>query len=123
MRAVCPRRSICRKSRRLSVDTEPKRDRLPRVCCLALLAYGLGPRIALVAWWLFGDKPDAAIDSWVWGLLGFLLLPWTTLMYIIAWSPVVGISGFWDWALIVLGVALDIATYAAKPAQRMRSSY
>jgi hypothetical protein len=44
-------------------------------------------------------------------------------MYIIAWSPVVGISGFWDGVLIALGVALDIATYAAKPAQRMRSAY
>ena len=97
-------------------------SRLLRVCCLVLLASGLGPRIALLVWWLFGDKPDAAIDSWVWGLLGFLLLPWTTLMYIIAWSPVVGIDGFWDVALIALGVVLDIASYAAKPAQRMRTS-
>jgi hypothetical protein len=96
-------------------------SRLRRVCCLVLLAGGLGPRIALLVWWLFGDKPDAAIDSWVWGLLGFLLLPWTTLMYIIAWSPIVGIDGSWDVALIVLGVVLDIASYAAKPAQRMRT--
>ncbi|HET9287142.1 MAG TPA: hypothetical protein VFO26_06245 [Gaiella sp.] len=91
------------------------------MCCLVLLAGGLGPRIALLVWWLFGDKPDAAIDSWVWGLLGFLLLPWTTLMYIIAWSPIVGIDGSWDVALIVLGVLLDIASYAARPAQRMRT--
>ena len=76
------------------------------MCCVLLLAGGIGPRIALFFWWIFGDKPDAAIDSWVWGLLGFLLLPWTTLMYIIAWSPVVGISGFWDGVLIALGVAL-----------------
>ncbi len=54
----------------------------------------------------------------MWGLLGFLLLPWTTLMFIIAWSPVVGVNGFWDWLLVGIGVALDIATYAAKPAQR-----
>jgi hypothetical protein len=56
-------------------------------------------------------------------VLGFLFLPWTTLMFIIAWSPVVGISGFWDGVLIVIGVMLDIATYAAKPAQRMRGAY
>ena len=93
------------------------------MCCIVLLASGLGPRIALVFWWLFGDKPDAAISSWVVGLLGFLFLPWTTLMYIIAWAPVVGINGFWDGVLIVLGVVLDVATYAAKPAQRMRTSY
>jgi hypothetical protein len=93
------------------------------VCCALLLAGGIGPRIALFFWWIFGDKPDAAIDSWVWGLLGFLLLPWTTLMYIIAWSPVIGVSGFWDWLLVGIGLALDIATYAAKPAQRMRGGY
>jgi hypothetical protein len=97
-------------------------SRLARVCCLVLLAGGLGPRIVLFVWWLFGDKPDAAFDGWVWGLLGFLLAPWTTLMYVIAWSPVVGVSGFWDGVLIAAGVALDVATYAAKPAQRMRSS-
>ena len=57
------------------------------VCCLLLIASGLGPRIALAVWWLFGDKPDVAIDSWAWGLLGFLVLPWTTLMHIIAWAP------------------------------------
>ena len=93
------------------------------MCCAFLLAWGIGPRIALFFWWIFGDKPDAAIDSWVWGLLGFLFLPWTTLMYIIAWSPVVGINGFWDVLLIVIGVLLDIASYAAKPAYARRRAY
>jgi len=93
------------------------------VCCLALLATGLGPRVALFLWWIFGDKPDAAIDSWVWGILGFLVAPWTTLMYIAAWSPVGGLNGFWDGVLIAIGVVLDIATYAAKPAQRVRTQW
>ena len=92
------------------------------MCCIALLAFGIGPRIALLSWWIFGDKPDAAIDSWVWGLLGFLFLPWTTFMFIVAWSPVTGVTGFWDYVLVGLGVALDIATYVMKPAQRMRTS-
>lgn len=43
-------------------------------------------------------------------------------MFIIAWSPIVGISGFWDYLLVGIGIALDIATYATKPAQQMRSS-
>lgn len=88
------------------------------MCCLALLALGLGPRIALFTWWLVDDKPDQAIESWFWGVLGFLFLPWTTIMFVIAWSPVVGVSGFSDWLLVGIGVALDVATYAAKPAQR-----
>jgi len=44
-------------------------------------------------------------------------------MYIIAWSPVVGISGFWDVLLIVIGVLLDIASYAGKPAYDRRRAY
>jgi hypothetical protein len=94
------------------------------MCCLALLATGLGPRIALLVWWIFGSKPGDVFDgsSWVWGFLGFLVLPWTTFMYIIAWQPVIGVNGFWDWLLVGIGVALDVATYAAKPAQKYRTS-
>ena len=39
-------------------------------------------------------------------LLGIILLPFTTIMYMLAWSPA-GIPG-WDWMCIVLGVMLDI---------------
>ena len=42
---------------------------------------------------------------------------WTTLAYVIAWQPG-GIDGGWDILLIVLGVALDIATYMARTAQQ-----
>ena len=92
------------------------------MCCLALSAGFIGPRFALLMWWIFGDKVDAAFSSFFWPLLGLLFLPWTTFMFIIAWSPAVGVTGFWDWLLVGLGVALDVATYAAKPAQRMRAS-
>ena len=58
------------------------------MCCLVLLATGLGPRIALLAWWIFGDKVDVAFDTWIWPFLGLLVLPWTTLFYVIAWSAI-----------------------------------
>jgi hypothetical protein len=93
------------------------------MCCLALITLGLGPRIALVAWWIFGDKVDLAFDSWVWPLLGILLLPWTTLAYVIAWQPIVGVDGGWDYLLIVLGVIADIATYSARAARGKTSYY
>jgi hypothetical protein len=86
------------------------------VCCLILLASGLGPRIALAAWWIFGDKVDAAFGSFIWPLLGLLFLPWTTIFYVIAWSPVVGVDGA-EWLFVVLGVALDIGTYSARAAK------
>ena len=92
------------------------------MCCLFLLATGLGPRIALGAWWIFGDKVDIAFDTWIWPLLGLLLLPWTTLCYVIIWS-VGGVSGA-EWLFVAFGVVLDIATYSARSARaRYETSY
>ncbi len=83
------------------------------MCCAFLLAFGIGPRIALIFVWIFGDRVDAAFSSWVWPLLGLLVLPWTTLMYVLAWGPVYGVSG-WGWVLVGLGVFLDLATYSGR---------
>lgn len=83
------------------------------MCCLALIAGLIGPRLALFIWWVFGDKVDAAFDSWVWPLLGLLFLPWTALAYVVMWSPVGGVEG-WEWLVVALGVALDIATYSSR---------
>jgi hypothetical protein len=92
------------------------------VCCLALTAGFIGPRVALLLWWIFGDKVDAAFDSWFWPLLGLIFLPWTTLFYVIAWSPIVGVDG-WEWLFVALGVVLDIMTYSSRAAQsRYRTS-
>jgi hypothetical protein len=88
------------------------------VCCLALTAGVLGPRIAIVLWWIVGDKVDAAFGSWFWPLLGVIFLPWTTLFYVIAWSPLGG-GGVHDeaWLFVALGVVFDILTYSARAAQ------
>ncbi|HEY7729717.1 MAG TPA: hypothetical protein VH950_02330 [Gaiellaceae bacterium] len=92
------------------------------MCCLALTAGFIGPRVALLLWWIFGDKVDAAFDSWFWPLLGLIFLPWTTLFYVIAWSPIVGVDG-WEWLFVALGVVLDIMTYSSRAAQsRYRTS-
>jgi hypothetical protein len=91
------------------------------VCCLFLTAFGLGPRIALLLWWIFGDRVDAAFDSWFLTLLGLLFLPWTTLFYVVVWSPVGGVSGA-EWLLVALGVAFDIASYSSRYAKSMYDS-
>ena len=86
------------------------------MCCFVLLFVALGPRFAILAMWLFGDRVDAAFDSWLWPLLGLFVAPWTTLMYLLTWSAVGGVSGG-DWFFVGLGVVLDVATYSAKSAQ------
>jgi hypothetical protein len=86
------------------------------MCCFVLLFAALGPRFAIIAMWLFGNRVDLAFGSWLWPVLGVLFAPWTTLMYLLAWSPSGGVSGA-EWILVGLGVALDVGTYVAKPVQ------
>ena len=92
-------------------------DSVCAVCCLVLSAGFLGPRFALLLWWLFGDKVDAAFSSWVWPLLGLLVLPWTTLAYVLAWGPLQGVSGL-GWVVVAIGVMADLATYSARSAKQ-----
>jgi hypothetical protein len=93
------------------------------MCCLALIAGFLGPRLALFVWWAFGDKVDDAFSSWIWPLLGLIFLPWTTLAYVLAWGPLDGVSGV-GWLVVALGLAADIATYSSRAAKsRYRAAY
>ena len=86
------------------------------MCCFVLLFAALGPRFVILGMWLFGSRVDLAFSTWLWPLLGLLLAPWTTMMYLLTWSVANGVSGA-DWILVGIGVAIDIGTYAAKPAQ------
>ena len=79
--------------------------------CIFVVLLFFGPRSAIALWWIFDSvRFNATFDS-VWlPFLGFLLAPWTTLMYVFV-APG-GVNGF-DWFLIGLAVAADIASYGA----------
>ena len=87
------------------------------MCCLVLVAGIIGPRVAVLVWWIFGDKVDVAFDTWVWPLLGLLFLPWTTLAYLIVWSPIVGVDGG-EWIIVALGFVADVLTYTSRAAAK-----
>jgi hypothetical protein len=81
------------------------------MCCFLTTLFLLGPRAAILVWWLINPlRFELAFSSFIWGFLGFLLLPWTTLMYLAVWSPVSGIYGF-DWVILGLGLLVDIASH------------
>ena len=42
-------------------------------------------------------------------LLGLLLLPYTTLFYVLAYAPIVGVSAI-GWFFVALGFLLDLAS-------------
>jgi hypothetical protein len=80
-------------------------------CLLALFAL-ISPRLALFALWIFDDILERAYDSWVLPVLGFFLLPWTTLAYAAFWEWGSGrsVEGF-EWFLVIFAFLLDLGSY------------
>jgi hypothetical protein len=89
--------------------------------CLVLLLAIFSPRLALFAIFLFSNLLSRAFDSWLVPLLGFFLLPWTTLAYAVMWSSGTnGVTGV-EWFFVVLGFLFDLASYGE--GGRRRGSY
>jgi hypothetical protein len=77
------------------------------MCCLLLLLALVGPRLVLVLLWLFTDYLSRAFDTFVWPLLGFLFLPWTTIAYAFAQNELGGLSGP-GIIVLLLGLLVDV---------------
>lgn len=75
--------------------------------CLLAMAAAAAPRLVLILMWIVGPRINAAFDTWIVPLLGIIFLPYTTIMYVLVWSPATGLVG-WDWVWVGLGVVLDI---------------
>jgi hypothetical protein len=86
-------------------------------CLLALFA-GFFPRFALfLVWILRPGRVDAAFDTFLLPLLGIIFLPFATLMYVLLYTPGVGLSG-WEWFWVVFSAILDIGHWGAGYTQR-----
>lgn len=80
-------------------------------CLVVLLAF-ISPRLALFAIFLFSDLLSRAFDSWFVPLLGFFLLPWTTLAYAVMWSASTNqVNGF-EWFIVILAFIIDLGSWA-----------
>ena len=89
--------------------------------CLAALLALISPRLALFFVWLFSDMIDRAFDGWLLPVLGFFLLPWTTLAYVVMWD--VGtrdVNGF-EWFIVALAFLADLGAYAGGRSYRTAS--
>ena len=80
--------------------------------CLTAFVSGFSRIMLLMVWIARPVMMDAAFSSFIIPCLGFMFLPFTTLMYVLLWSPGVGIQGL-DWLWLFLAVLLDIASIAA----------
>jgi hypothetical protein len=89
-----------------------------RMGCLFALFGGLFPRLALLILWI--ARPAlvaAAFNTFLLPLLGIIFLPFATLIYVIVYTPGVGLIGF-DWFWVILAVLLDISHWTASYTQR-----
>jgi hypothetical protein len=81
-------------------------------CFVALLAL-LSPRLALFFIWVFSDLLGDAFDDWIVPLLGFFLLPWTTLAYAVMWGAGGNeVAGF-EWFIVILAFFFDLGSYVS----------
>jgi hypothetical protein len=86
-------------------------------CFAALLAL-ISPRLALFFVWIFSDLLSDAFDSWLLPLLGFFLLPWTTLAYALMWGAGTNdVSGF-EWFIVILAFFVDLGSWASSSKAR-----
>lgn len=89
-------------------------------CLVALLAI-LSPRLAILFVALFTNRFAFAFDNWWMPTLGFFVLPWTTLAWVVVYQVPWGVVGF-GWFVVVLGFVIDLSSYLSASARRARSS-
>ncbi|HEY1276677.1 MAG TPA: hypothetical protein VGF25_17330 [Thermoleophilaceae bacterium] len=81
-------------------------------CVIALFAL-ISPRLALFFVWILTDWLDA-YDSWIVPVIGWFLLPWTTLAYAAMWASGTNeVTGF-EWFIVVLAFVVDLGSYMSR---------
>lgn len=88
-------------------------------CLIALLAL-ISPRLALIVLALFTDLIRDAFDGdWFLPVLGFFVLPWTTL----AWSVIAGLSdGVTPFGILVVIFFFLVDLYSYGKSQAVRAA-
>jgi hypothetical protein len=80
--------------------------------CLLAFTAAFAPRLVLILAWIFSPRWAVAFNNWIWPLLGIIFLPYTTIMYLLSYTPGIGITG-WDWMWILMGLLLDVWKWSA----------
>lgn len=79
----------------------------------------IGPRVALGFVWIFTNFVDRAYDNVIVPVLGFVFLPWTTLVYALAYNGD-SVSSL-GWFFVALAALADISSLAgARRGQQMQ---
>jgi len=85
---------------------------------LVFLSSMFWSRLFILGFWIFSDLLGRAYSSAVIPIVGFFVLPWTTIVYAMCWGRSSdGVFGF-EWVLVAGAFLLDLATYAGGRALR-----
>jgi hypothetical protein len=90
------------------------------VPCVVVLIALISPRLALFCLWLFSDVLSRPFDSFIVPLLGFFLLPWTTLAYAGLWDSGHRVDGF-EWFIVGLAFVIDLSSWGGGGRRARRS--
>jgi hypothetical protein len=85
------------------------------MCCWILIAFAFAPRAALVFMWLFTSRISLAFESILLPLVGFFIMPWTTLTY-----TLVSLNGLniFEIVLMVAAVGADLGIWGGGAKKR-----
>lgn len=79
--------------------------------CAILLAALLGPRAINVVWWLLDPERWAStFNGPLVPIVGILVLPWTTLAYVLVAQA--GLTGL-EFIVVLIGFLADLGTYGS----------
>lgn len=95
--------TVCRAERREDWS-------VPCGCCLLAVAGSIIPRLTLLFLWIFTDMVDDAFNSFILPLLGIIFLPFTTLMFAVAYWLSDG-NVTWGWVLVAVAFFVDLGNY------------
>lgn len=70
------------------------------------------PRLFIIGFAIFSPTIGHAFGSTVLVIAGFLLLPWTTLMYAVMWSIDSNTVSGWEWIVVAISFVVDLYTWA-----------
>jgi len=88
-------------------------------CCLLAVALVV-PRVTLFGMALTGYA-SRAFQGWLWPVLGFFFMPYTTCAYAIAMNEAGGFRG-WTMVLLVFAVVLDLGGHGGVAGSKRRKS-
>jgi hypothetical protein len=108
----------CHRSTGAMIDAVQSSSKGAMMGCLLAIFAGVFPRLGLFIIWI--ARPalvNAAFDTWILPLLGIIFFPFATLIYVVLYTPGVGLTG-WGWFWVAFAALLDVGHWGVSATQR-----